>query len=80
SVAADVHQDCFTRDEQCSLPVSLPLHEMRRTHSRFLLAVQWLSAQPDIQREFAELRDRCAQRPPCPPRVPLPPVTEHASH
>jgi len=63
SVAAEVQNEMFTMDEQCSIPVSLPLHEMRRTHSRFLLAVQWLSAQPDIQREFAELRDRCAQRP-----------------
>ena len=66
SVAAEVQNEMFTMDEQCSIPVSLPLHEMRRTHSRFLLAVQWLSAQPDIQLQFAELRDRCAQRPPSP--------------
>ncbi|MFN8812146.1 MAG: hypothetical protein ACK5ZU_04915 [Acidobacteriota bacterium] len=39
---------------------------MRRTHTRCHLAVQLLSAQPDIQLQFAELRDRCAQRPPSP--------------
>jgi hypothetical protein len=62
SVAAEVQNEMYCMDEQCPIPVSLPLHEMRRTHSRFLLAVQWLSAQPDIQLDFAKLHERRAQQ------------------